>query len=195
MLNAHPVRTVRGSRTPSVDVTLDRGLTLQVRPIRPSDNEDLRRAPQTCRHRRRRVPGRGIVTRWCACSARLRGNGIDRFSSLVLWENIPMRRLLTRLGARFSVEGGGVLHIAPTSDSAPLDRRRERPGGSWFGLTVCRPHRARYPRMFCIVRRSDLWWPEGTRPRATTTTLHLRVYHSLVVYARVLTDQTPKKAK
>ena len=36
-------------------------------------------------------------------------NGIERFSSLVLWENLPMRRLLSGLGARFRPDGDGVL--------------------------------------------------------------------------------------
>jgi GNAT superfamily N-acetyltransferase len=48
------------------------------------------------------------------------GNGIERFSSLVLWENVPMVRLLTGLGARFRPDGDGVLSFE--LDLGPMTR-------------------------------------------------------------------------
>jgi len=170
------VRTL-ASRTPAVEVTLDGGLTLRLRPIRPSDREAMRRGferlSETSRYRRflspmPRLPDDMLVrfteidhvdhVAWVALdphrplddpgvavaryirhpaasqtadvaitvvdayqglgvgtllmgllAAIARSDGVHRFSSLVLRDNLPMRRLLTRLGARFSDEGDGVL--------------------------------------------------------------------------------------
>ena len=54
------------------------------------------------------------------------GNGIERFSSLVLWDNLPMRRLLAKLGARFRPDGGGVLSFE--LDLGPRTREIDIPG-------------------------------------------------------------------
>jgi RimJ/RimL family protein N-acetyltransferase len=54
--------------------------------------------------------GRGVGTLLMAMlCATARTNGVDRLSSLVLLENLAMRRLLSRLGSRFSDDGDGVL--------------------------------------------------------------------------------------
>ena len=174
--NAQLIRSAHGPRTPAVEVTLDSGLTLWLRPILPSDKDGLRhgfdRLSDVSRYRRflspmTRLPddlivrfteidyvdhfawvaldvhrpaepgvgvaryirnakaprtadmaiaivddyqGQGVGTllmRMLCSTARV--NSVDRLCSLVLWENLPMRRLLARLGARFRDEGGGVL--------------------------------------------------------------------------------------
>jgi RimJ/RimL family protein N-acetyltransferase len=56
------------------------------------------------------------------------GNGIGRFSSLVLWDNLPMRRLLTNLGARLRPYGDGVLSFE--LDLEPTTREIDIPGAA-----------------------------------------------------------------
>jgi GNAT superfamily N-acetyltransferase len=167
---------VSTTAAPAPEIGFAGGLTLQLRPIRPSDKDGLQRGfdrlSPTSRYRRflapmDRLPADMVVRfteidyvdhfAWVALDARRpadpgvavaryvrlpdapcsadvavtvvdeyqrRGvgslllrmlcqtaydNGIERFSSLVLWENLPMRRLLSGLGARFRPDGDGVL--------------------------------------------------------------------------------------
>ncbi|HEX3604828.1 MAG TPA: GNAT family N-acetyltransferase [Candidatus Dormibacteraeota bacterium] len=72
--------------------------------------------------------GRGVgslLMRMLCTTAR--GNGIERFSSLVLSDNHPMVRLLTGLGARFRPDGYGALSfeldLGPTMRE--IDRRSQ----------------------------------------------------------------------
>jgi GNAT superfamily N-acetyltransferase len=167
---------VSTTAAPVPEIVVCGGLTLQLRPIRPSDKDGLQRGfdrlSPTSRYRRflapmNQLPADMVVRfteidyvdhfAWVALDARRpadpgvavaryirlpdaphsadvavtvvdeyqgRGvgslllrmlcltayrNGIERFSSLVLWENLPMRRMLTGLGARFDRDGDGVL--------------------------------------------------------------------------------------